>query len=105
MGDKDGLKYVVACPKCKQETELTKTGVASLPTAFFKAHLTRVYVQLEKLEGKKEGTCEECSIITTESDLNSRKIGNPRIPIFMGCEYFHDIGPMATADVFMSGWN
>ena len=59
--DKEGLKYIVACPKCKQETELTKTGVIGLPTAFFKAHLIGVYVQLEKLEGKKEGTCEECS--------------------------------------------
>lgn len=62
--DKEGLKYIVACPKCKQEFELTKTGVTGLPTAFFKARLSGVYVQLEKLEGKKGGNCEECSKFT-----------------------------------------
>ena len=59
--DREGLRYIVVCPKCSQETELSRAGVSDLPAAFFKTRLAGVYLQLEKLEAQKRGSCEECS--------------------------------------------
>ena len=59
-GVRKGLKYIVACPECGEETELPKTGIPSLPTAYFKVHLTEAYMKLERAEEKKAASCEEC---------------------------------------------
>ena len=61
-GVRKGLKYIVACPECGEETELPKTGVSSLPTAYFKVHLTEAYIKLERAEEKRGAACEECAI-------------------------------------------
>ena len=53
-----GLDYIVSCPACEKEAELTKNGLDSLPAAFFKEHMTRSCVRLELVAGGKG--CEEC---------------------------------------------
>ena len=53
-----GLDFIVECPACGKEAELTKSGLDSLPAAFFKEHMTRSFVRLEQVAGGKG--CEEC---------------------------------------------
>ena len=57
-GVRKGLDFIVTCPACSTETELPKTGLDSLPTAFFKQHLSEACSRLEQVEGGKG--CEEC---------------------------------------------
>ena len=55
---KRGLEFIVTCPTCNTEAELTKSGADSLPTAFFKRHMSEACSRLEQVvEGKG---CEEC---------------------------------------------
>ena len=57
-GVRKGLNYIVTCPACDKEAELPKTGLDSLPTAFFKQHMSEACSRLQKVvEGKG---CEEC---------------------------------------------
>ena len=58
QGFRKGLDYIVTCPSCHTETELPKSGLDSLPTAFFKQHLSETCSRLEKA-GEGKG-CEEC---------------------------------------------
>ena len=53
-----GLDYIVSCPACEKEAELTKNGLDSLPAAFFKEHMSRSCARLEKVAGGRG--CEEC---------------------------------------------
>ena len=62
-----GLDYIVSCPACQKEAELTKSGLDSLPVAFFKEHLSRSCVRLEQVTGGKG--CEECG--NPKADLTS----------------------------------
>ena len=60
-GVREGLRYMVSCPECSTETELPKSGISSLPTAFFKTHMVEAYLKLEAAEGKQRLGCEECN--------------------------------------------
>ena len=62
----EGLRYIVACPICREERELPKTGLSSLPDAHFKATMVKLY---RLLEGRG-GRCEECKTTETTS-INS----------------------------------
>ena len=62
-----GLDYIVTCPACEKEAELTKNGLDSLPAAFFKEHMSRSCVRLEQVAGGKG--CEECG--QPEAELTS----------------------------------
>ena len=62
----EGLRYIVACPVCREERELPKTGLSSLPDAHFKSTMVKLY---RLLEGRG-GRCEECKTTETET-INS----------------------------------
>ena len=63
----EGLRYLVVCPVCREERELSKTGLSSLPDAHFKRTMVKVY---RLLEGRG-GRCEECK--TTELEPGTIK--------------------------------
>ena len=62
----EGLKYIVVCPVCREERELPKTGLSSLPDAYFKTTMVKLY---RLLEGRG-GRCEQCKA-TDSSTIKS----------------------------------
>ena len=53
-----GLDFIVECPACGKEAELTKSRLDGLPDAFFKEHMSRSCARLEQVSRGKG--CEEC---------------------------------------------
>lgn len=107
-----GLEYIVSCPACKKEAELTKTGLDSLPDAFFKQHMTQACTRLEKVVSGKG--CEECgkdeaslaafcrnceSLICTSCRGDHERLRSLSEHIVVGTEeYARELGGVAQAE-------
>ena len=62
-----GSKQPLSCPECREETILPKGGVDQLKTAFFVNRFKSNFSVLQRVHGKVEVMCEEC----TESGYNA----------------------------------
>ena len=51
----------ISCPECRKETTLPKGGVEELKTAFFINRFKSKISALERVHGKVEVKCEECT--------------------------------------------
>ena len=49
------------CPECRKDATLPSGGVEQLQSAFFVESMKDVYDKMEKVEGKVEAVCEQCS--------------------------------------------
>ena len=62
-----GSKQPISCPECREETTLPEGGVDQLKTAFFVNRFKSNFSVLQRVHGKVEVMCEEC----TESGDNA----------------------------------
>ena len=56
-----GANQPFPCPECRTDTFLPQDDPDQLPTAFFVNRMKEVHAKLEKVEGKVEAKCEQCS--------------------------------------------
>ena len=56
-----GSKTPFSCPECREETTLPKGGVDQLKTAFFVNRFKSNFSVLQRVHGKVEVMCEECT--------------------------------------------
>ena len=56
-----GSKQPFSCPECREETTLPEGGVDQLKTAFFVNRFKSNFSVLERVQGKVEVMCEECT--------------------------------------------
>ena len=56
-----GSKQPFSCPECREETTLPEGGVDQLKTAFFVNRFKSNFSVLERVHGKVEVMCEECT--------------------------------------------
>ena len=56
-----GANQPFSCPECRTDTFLPQDDPDQLPTAFFVNRMKEVHAKLEKVEGKVEAKCEQCS--------------------------------------------
>lgn len=49
----EGLRYMVACPVCREETELPKSGLSSLPDAFYKVRMAESLLALRQMHERE----------------------------------------------------
>ena len=56
-----GSKQPISCPECREETTLPEGGVDQLKTAFFVNRFKSNFSVLQRVQGKVEVMCEECT--------------------------------------------
>ena len=56
-----GSKQPISCPECREETTLPEGGVDQLKTAFFVNRFKSNFSVLQRVHGKVEVMCEECT--------------------------------------------
>ena len=56
-----GSKTPFSCPECREKTTLPKGGVDQLKTAFFVNRFKSNFSVLQRVHGKVEVMCEECT--------------------------------------------
>ena len=56
-----GHNRAFACPECRSKTVLPQNDPSLLQTAFFVNRMKELHTKMEKVEGKVEALCEQCS--------------------------------------------